>query len=70
MMRTNGLDMSPTITDAIITDFIVDAAWAICSTYHTVLKSIPGAASLAGTYYLTFPTYQTGMTLDVVDKRK
>jgi hypothetical protein len=44
MMRTNGLDMSPTITDAMITDFIVDAAWAIRSTYHTVLKSTPGAA--------------------------
>ena len=43
MMRTNGLDMSPTITDAMITDFIVDAAWAIRSTYHTVLKSTPGA---------------------------
>ena len=36
--------MSPTITDAMITDFIVDAAWAIRSTYHTVLKSTPGAA--------------------------
>ena len=44
VMRTSGLDMSPTITDSMITDFIVDAAWAICSTYHNVLKSTPGAA--------------------------
>jgi len=43
-IRTYGLDMSPTITDEMITDFIVDAAWEICSTYHTVLKSTPGAA--------------------------
>ena len=27
-----------------IEDFLVDAAWANCSTYHTVLKSTPGAA--------------------------
>ncbi len=24
--------------------FLSDAAWAICSTYHTVLKASPGAA--------------------------
>eukprot|EP00957_Ditylum_brightwellii_P136901 10440741-Ditylum_brightwellii.AAC.1 len=36
--------MSPTIDGTIIKDFLVDAAWAICSTYHTVLKSTPGAA--------------------------
>ena len=44
MMRTSALDMSPTITDTMIEDFLVDAAWAIRSTYHTVLKSTPGAA--------------------------
>ena len=38
--------MAPKITDTMITDFIVDAAcqFAIRSTYHTVLKSTPGAA--------------------------
>jgi hypothetical protein len=24
--------------------FLIDAAWAVCSTYHTVLKASPGAA--------------------------
>ncbi len=24
--------------------FLTDAAWAFCSTYHTVLKASPGAA--------------------------
>jgi hypothetical protein len=24
--------------------FLSDAAWALCSTYHTVLKASPGAA--------------------------
>ena len=28
----------------IVDDFLVNAAWALCSTYHTVLKSSPGAA--------------------------
>ncbi|MCP4747479.1 MAG: hypothetical protein GY874_15250, partial [Desulfobacteraceae bacterium] len=27
-----------------VDDFIVNAAWAIRSTYHTVLKTLPGAA--------------------------
>ena len=44
MMRTSDLDTSPTVTDAMIVDFVVDAAWAVRSTYHTVLKSSPGAA--------------------------
>ena len=43
-MRTRALDMSPTVDDTMIEDFLVDAAWAIRSTYHTVLKSTPGAA--------------------------
>ena len=43
-MHTHGLDMYQTITGTMITDFIVDVAWAICSTYHTVLKPTPGAA--------------------------
>ena len=44
MMRTRQLDMSETIEDTMIEDPLVDAAWAIRSTYHTVLKSTPGAA--------------------------
>ena len=43
-MRTSNLDMSETVNDEMIEDFLVNAAWAICSTYHTVLKSTPGAA--------------------------
>ena len=43
-MRIGDLDMSETVKDTMIEDFLVDAAWAIHSTYHTVLKSTPGAA--------------------------
>ena len=45
MMRTAGLDMSETVTEDMIDDFLTNAAWApIRSTYHTVLRSSPGAA--------------------------
>eukprot|EP00957_Ditylum_brightwellii_P134651 10265182-Ditylum_brightwellii.AAC.1 len=44
MMHTSAIDMSPTMNDTMIEDFLVDAAWAVRSTYHTVLKSTPGAA--------------------------
>ena len=44
MLRTSGLDKSNTVTDVMITDFLNDAAWAICSTYHTVLRYTLGTA--------------------------
>eukprot|EP00957_Ditylum_brightwellii_P165752 12619983-Ditylum_brightwellii.AAC.1 len=44
MMRTSTIDISHTIDDTMIEDFLVNAAWAVFSTYHTMLKSTPGAA--------------------------
>jgi len=44
MLRTSGLDNSDTVTEVMIADFLIDAAWALRSTYHTVLGSTPGAA--------------------------
>jgi hypothetical protein len=44
MMRTSEIDMVESVEPADIDTFIDIAAWAICSTYHTVLKSSPGAA--------------------------
>ena len=43
MLHTSGLDMAPTADPEAVSDFLDDASWAICSTYHTVLKSSPGA---------------------------
>eukprot|EP00957_Ditylum_brightwellii_P081750 6219116-Ditylum_brightwellii.AAC.1 len=37
--------MSPTISYTMIEDFLVNAAWSVCSTYYTLLKSTPGAAT-------------------------
>jgi hypothetical protein len=43
MMRTAELDMAETADPGDIADFLNDAAWAVCSTYHPVLKASPGA---------------------------
>ena len=44
MLSTSEIDMAETVTESDIADFLTNAAWAICSTYHTVLKTSPGAA--------------------------
>ena len=44
MLRTSNIDMADKLNDEIIDNFITNAAWAIRSTYHTVLQSTPGAA--------------------------
>ena len=44
MLRTAELDMANTVVTSDIDVFLTDAAWAICSTYHTVLNASPGAA--------------------------
>jgi hypothetical protein len=44
MLRTSNLNMAETITPDDVNVFLDNAAWAICSTYHTVLKASPGAA--------------------------
>ena len=44
MLQTSNLDMQDTVDAEMIDDFLVNAAWAIRSTYHTVLNSSSGAA--------------------------
>ena len=36
--------MADTVAFSDILDFLMDTAWAICSTYHTVLKASPGTS--------------------------
>jgi hypothetical protein len=43
MLRTSKLNMAKTVKASDIDIFLSDPAWAICSTYHTVLKASPGA---------------------------
>ena len=43
MLRTAELDMADSVEPEHVEDFLDNAAWAIRSTHHTVLKSLPGA---------------------------
>ncbi len=43
MLSTSELDMAETITPDDVDVFLDNGTWAICSTYHTVLKASPGA---------------------------
>jgi hypothetical protein len=43
-LRTSKLKMAKMVKASDIDIFLSDPAWAICSTYHTVLKASPGAA--------------------------
>jgi hypothetical protein len=42
-MYISEIDIAESVEPANIDTFIENAAWAICSTYHTVLKASPGA---------------------------
>ncbi len=42
-MHTSKLDMAELVKASDIDVFLSDAAWAVRSTYHTVLKASPGA---------------------------
>jgi hypothetical protein len=44
MMHTSAIDMAESVEPADIDIFIGNAAWAIHSTYHKVLKASPGTA--------------------------
>ncbi len=44
MMRTSDLDNCDAIVPEMIDNFMTNVGWAIRSTYHTVLKTTPGAA--------------------------
>jgi hypothetical protein len=44
MLCTAELDMADSVTPNDVDVFLDNTAWAIRSTYHTVLKASPGAA--------------------------
>jgi hypothetical protein len=55
MLRTSELDMAETITPDNVDVFLDNTAWAIHSTYHTVLKASPGAAIFGGDMLFDIP---------------
>ena len=44
MFHTVEIGMLDTVSESDIEDFLTIASWALCSTYHTILKASPGAA--------------------------
>ena len=44
MLQTTEIDMTDTVSENDIADFLTNAAWAIRSTYHIERKASPGAA--------------------------
>jgi hypothetical protein len=46
MLRASELNMAASVDASDIDTFLTNVAWAIHSTYHTVLKASPGAAIL------------------------
>jgi hypothetical protein len=43
-LRTPEIDIADTVNKSDKADFLTNAAWTLCSPYHTVLKTLPGAA--------------------------
>ena len=44
MLHIAEIDMADSVTPDEVDVFLDNVAWAICSTYHTVIKASPGAA--------------------------
>ena len=55
MLRTAELDMANSVEPEHVEDFLDNAAWAVRSTHHTVLKSSPGAAIFGRDMMLNVP---------------
>ena len=44
MLHSAELDMADAVSKSDIADFLTKASWDVYSTYHTVLKTLPGTA--------------------------
>ncbi len=64
MLRTAEIDMANSVTPDDVDVFLDNAAWAICSTYHTVLKASPGAAIFGQDMLFHIPFVVTGAKLE------
>ncbi len=64
MLHTAELDMAETVVPNDIDAFLTNDAWAICSTYHIVLKASPGAAIFGRDMLFDIPSLLTGIKLE------
>ncbi len=56
MLRTAEIGTADSVTPYDVDVFLDNAAWAIRSTYHIVLKASPGAQYLDRICFLTYPS--------------
>jgi len=68
MLRTAEMDMTNSVAPSDIDAFLTDAAWAIRSTHHTVLKASPGAAIFGRDMLFDIPFWPTGNKLENIGK--
>ena len=66
MLRTAELVMAETVTPYDVDTFLDNAAWAIHSTYHTVLKASLGAATFGQGMILTSSLRLTSKNLEII----
>ncbi len=69
-MHTSELDMADSVYPADIDTFIDNAAWAIRSTYHTVLKASPGAAIFGQDMLFNIPFVADWKQLETIGKTR
>ena len=62
--------MANTINESDMAKFFTNAAWAICSTYHTVLKTSPGAAIFERDMLFDIPFLADWSKMGNTDKNK
>ncbi len=55
MLHATECDMAELVKASDIDIFLSDATWAVCSTYHTVLKATPSAAIFGQDMLFTIP---------------
>ena len=57
MLCTAEIYMANTVSESDTADFLTNAAWPVCSTYHTVLKASPGVAIFANGMLFGIPFF-------------
>ena len=70
MLRTTEIDMATSVDPSNIDAFLTNAAWAIRSTYHTVLKASPGAAIFGQDMLFDIPFLADWKKLKTTDNTK
>eukprot|EP00804_Cyclotella_cryptica_P002240 CCRYP_019741-RA/>CCRYP_019741-RA protein AED:0.59 eAED:0.51 QI:0/0/0/0.33/0/0.33/3/0/370 len=70
MLQTAEIHMAPSIEPSDIHTFVMNVTWAICSTYHTVLKASPGAVIFGRDMMFSIPFWLTGRKLNKQTKTR